>query len=246
MQDVFSNAKFWELFYRMEIELEEVEYDSILSQLKEAFKYREDMITYEYEGKEKTSIDKVIEFEFSCGISFSLRLDLFLEHRSGNWANTETNLYLLDKKDGKVHQMGWWDLARWHPLCLKREEFELLLEYWNLNDPIWKNTPFPKLLLKNYVGFQEETSLESFKEETLMEFRSLLLDDFEMVQETLSSMFFCEDYEWKKHESLGWVFESEVYNCYSIRNECHASGEEGLFPFKEYQEMIEDVKALML
>jgi hypothetical protein len=210
--------------------------------LKESFKYREDIIRYEQEGKEQTSINKVIEFKFDCGEFFSLRLDLLLEHRSGSWTNAETSLYLWDEKESKEHPMGWWDLARWHPICIKPEEFDLLLEHWSLNDPIWKNTPFPKLLLKNYVGFSDEAVLELLQKEVLEVFKDLITDEYNAVEDTLRFIPFFEDSVWQKHQEFGWVYESEVYNCYSIRNECHASGEEGLFPFEEYQKMIDGLR----
>jgi hypothetical protein len=246
MQEAFLNAKFWELFYKMEIELDEAQFEKILSQLKKSFTYREDIIRYEHEGKEKTSIDKVIEFKFDCGAFFSLRLDLLLEHRSGSWANAETKLYLFDKKVGKEHPMAWWDLIRWHPMCIKPDEFELLLEYWSSNDPIWKNTPFPKLLLKNYVGFSDEAVLDVLQEETLEVFKGLITDGYHAIEDTLSFTPFFDGYVWQKHQELGWVYENEEYNCYSIRNECHASGEEGLFPFEEYSRMIDELKNLRI
>lgn len=245
MQKAFSNAHFWELFYKMEIKLDDAEFEKMLSELKESFKYREDIIRYEYEGKECTSINKVIEFKFHCGAFFSLRLDLLLEHRSGSWTNAETNLYLWNEKENKEYTMGWWDMVRWHPMCIKPNEFDLLLEYWNSNDPVWKHTPFPKLLLKNYVGFSDEAVLKPLQEDVLGTFKGLIPDGYTAIEETLSFMPFFEGYAWEQHPKLGWVYENKAYNCYSIRNECHASGEEGLFPFEEYQEMINHVKNLI-
>lgn len=239
---IFSNPLFWELFYKMEVQLTEEQFQVILTGLKDVFHYREDLIRYEYEGKEETSINKVIEFEFYGGVSFSLRLDLFLEHRSGDWANSETTLYLVDKVAEEEHSMGWWDLIRWHPMCIKPSEFMALLEYWKIEDPLWKNTNLPKLLLKNYVGYTDQLACETLTKEVLEEFKNLMPRDFEAVEETLSFMPFYDHYQWKKHQDLGWVYESDTYNCYSIRNECHASGEEGLFPFEAYQRMIEEIK----
>jgi len=69
-------------------------------------------------------------------------------------------------------------------------------------------------------------------------------DNFEAIKDDVSFTPFYENesYTWLKHNKLGWVYESIRYDCYSIRNESHASGEEALFPFEQYQEMIEMIR----
>ena len=39
------------------------------------------------------------------------------------------SLQLKDKTTGEGYEMGWWDLARWHPYCLRPEELRILIEY---------------------------------------------------------------------------------------------------------------------
>jgi hypothetical protein len=45
------------------------------------------------------------------------------------------------------------------------------------------------------------------------------------------------DYNWKEDKELGWLFGGE-YPCYSLRNKEHSGGEEGLFPFEEWDHVL--------
>src|SRR5262249_53890107 len=50
------------------------------------------------------------------------------------------------------------------------------------------------------------------------------------------------DYRWEHDPELGWVFTSDKYCCYSLRNRPHAGSDEGQFPFIAFREMMSDVE----
>jgi hypothetical protein len=51
------------------------------------------------------------------------------------------------------------------------------------------------------------------------------------------------DYRWRFDPQIpGWVFTSDEYACYSIRNAKHLGSEEGSFPFAEWEQMLSQVQ----
>jgi hypothetical protein len=85
-----------------------------------------------------------------------------------------------------------------------------------------------------------------FKQSIRLDFEQLGCPIPENLKEKLLYVPFYadENYKWEQNKKLGWVYESEVYNCYSIRNECHSENPDELFPFKEYQAMIDAMSEL--
>jgi hypothetical protein len=146
MDNIFKDVSFWLLYSLMESNLDRQNFDNQLKKLIEIFKYNKKTLSEFYE-------ENLIEFEFYCGKDYSIILEYSCSHH-GEWAESESSLFLKDKVKHQKSLMGWRDMAQWHPLCIKPDEFALLLNYWFEHDPIWSKTNYPKLLLRKFVGFQ--------------------------------------------------------------------------------------------
>lgn len=244
MKEIFSKIEFWRIFTKHEVwDINEFQFNQHLDELKNNFKYREDLIEFEFEGKKEIAKDKIIEFEFDCGNKYKMVLEYTLEYRCEQSEGTH-KLYLKNKLNNEKKLMGWMDICQWHPLCIAPEEFELLQIYWQEKDPIWKNTIYPKLLLKSYVGLHNPDEFNKYKKEITELFQSLEIKGLDEYSEEIIIVPFygSQKYKWLLHEKLGWLYESEKYNCYSIRNECHSKSEHEKFPFSEWNEMIEYIE----
>jgi len=51
MKKIFSSPLYWQLFFSLENSMKNEAFDNMLSKLKEYFKYRENVIQYEYKGQ---------------------------------------------------------------------------------------------------------------------------------------------------------------------------------------------------
>ncbi len=80
-----------------------------------------------------------------------------------------------------------------------------------------------------FVGISDETELGHLLTSVDEAYNSLC--PFPTAGLPEPSLHLRDDYRWEQHPDLGWVFTSDDYACYSIRNECHAGGDEGSFPF---------------
>ncbi len=236
MGEIFKKLDFWTLFFLFESSITESEFEMHLKELKQVFFYKKIVYDEDY-------IINIIEFEFKCSIKHSIILEYKLRYTC-DWAESENRLFLENKLANQRYVMGWNDMAQWHPLCIKPNEFDLLVKFWNKNDPQWQNTIYPKLLLKNFIGFNNKSEVENFKTEITEDFRQLNVEIPLSLKETILRVPFYEneEYQWFEHEKLGWVYESKIYNCYSIRNECHSESENEQFPFDEYREMIDSIR----
>jgi len=223
----------------MESEMSEKKFSTILQEMQDGFPFREEEVRYKLEDKNYIDTNYVVEFEFQCGEKYSLILECTI-YFAENIAESEQRLFLRNKNTDNMHILGWWDHEHWHPLCIRPEESIALSDYWRKNDPIWENTNFPMFMLKNFIGFDNETKAKAFNKKLYKSFENLKLKNAEFYIKAISQVPFYKDeqYVWKEDPALGWVYESDVYNCYSIRNAAHIESDEERFPFEEWNDMI--------
>src|SRR5262245_55807716 len=151
LNPVFSTAAFWNPY--LTLEPGEVTADEFAAQaegLRRDYTVRADSIRCELAGRELTAGRPVIEFPFSCGERFSLLIEY-----EPDVGGCSRNLSLVDALAGKKSEMGWWDLARWHPYCLRPEELECLLAVCSRGDRRWESQELPVLLLCQFVGLSD-------------------------------------------------------------------------------------------
>lgn len=198
-------------------------------------------------------LEDPLSIALPCGadaqLEISVRADFF-----------DLTLSFFPAAGDKPIQLAWWDDARWHPFALRWAELQALHEYWlDCDMPCHPSAAF--LLLAMFVG-HGEAEADQFKERqaTLRHhLQSLPLPAKPVPQlslfarenekqepqsfskkelKTLTDAFFRrptdEEYNWRAHAKLGWVFTGD-YECYSLRNEAHSGGEEGLFPFEQWR-----------
>jgi hypothetical protein len=236
---IFSSKTFWELYLFLESDsLEEADVKEQLNLLKEDFTVRTQNIEFEYQKQKHNATVKTVEFNFNCGNRYTLTLDY-----SPAVSGCEQSLYLTEKSIAEKYQLGWWDVMRWHPFCLKPDEFESLLEYWERFDSQWKESDLPLLLLFNFVGFEEIETAGNLISRVKNALDKLGIKDFETdPTESLKSYVDNKNFIWKFDEKLGWLFESESYPCYSLRNKSHSDSTEENFPFDEYNQMMAEIR----
>jgi hypothetical protein len=235
---VFSTNAFWIPYFTLEAdEMSEEDFAAQLDSLRQDYLVHEETISFEYSGSEHTAVRRFVDFSFSCGERFSLLIE-YEPAVSG----CVRNLFLLDAHSGTKHEMGWWDLARWHPYCLRREELDSLLQFWGRCDPRWPEPEVSLLLLCQFVGLSDSGVRETLAVRTRAALQAL---GFSMEGENqLDVPLHVADgnYRWEVDVELGWTFTSEEYCCYSIRNRPHADSGEGRFPFLAFQEMMSQVQ----
>jgi hypothetical protein len=154
---VFTTRAFWQPY--LYLEPEGVNADDIARQLavlQTDFPVREDQVPFELQGRQHVAIRRVVEFSFRCSDRYSLLIEYELEVQG-----CMTVLFLVDRQSGTKSQMGWSDLARWHPYCLHPEEFDALLADWERHDPRWHGQHLPLLLLCQFVGLPDSSSRDS-------------------------------------------------------------------------------------
>jgi hypothetical protein len=236
LNSIFSKRDFWRLFFTLESdELDKAAIQSQLDELRNDFTVRNDEIHYTYGRKKHTMIEQIVEFHFACGEHYSLLLEY-----SPKAGGCDKNLSLVDLRTDLRSSLGWWDLARWHPYCIRPEELDTLLAYWGRHDPRWRTPELPLLLLCPFVGFADQPSCDAYQARVSKAYHSLgvpLADDSDLK----GAVFRYDDYTWNYDNELGWVYESKDYGCYSIRNREHAGSNAGDFPFASLRDMLSDV-----
>ena len=169
MNPVFATEAFWDLYVTCESHPHsEEDIARQLNQLREGFVVREETGAFDHAGKTYTYTNQIVEFPFRCGERFSL----LLEYGPAEGGCTEW-LFLVDTSTGTKHWMGWWDLARWHPYCLRPCELDLLLQFWARFDDRWEAQELPLLLLCQFVGFDDATTFREFAGRVEAAYRSL-------------------------------------------------------------------------
>jgi hypothetical protein len=229
---VFHNEKFWRLYFTLEADyLPRAEVQLQLDGLQQDFRVRTDTIDFTYQGEHLTAQKLVVEFPFPLTERASLLIDY-----NPDTHDCDINLFLIDRASGTNHQMGWWDLARWHPYCLRTEELELLLATWRAAQSPWPAPDVALLLLSPFVGVCDDASWASLLGRVQASFASLCPT---ALQPLPAECFQVQsDSEWKMDAELGWVLKNAEYDCYSIRNRSHACGDGSGFPFALWNEAV--------
>jgi hypothetical protein len=169
MNPVFAKSAFWLPYLTLEAgEVGEDEFVAQLEELRRDFVIRDDIIKYQHGGRQHTAVRRVVEFPFSCGQRYSL----LIEYEPGV-DGCSKNLFLVDARSGKKSEMGWWDLARWHPYCLRPEEFDRLLEFWRRRDPRWQGQDLPLPLLCQFVGLPNSADRDALADQANAAVRAL-------------------------------------------------------------------------
>ena len=238
MNLVFRDLNFWNLF--IFLERDDIEADTVEKQLETLstdFSIKTGQNQYKHDGDDFQEDYNIVFFDFDLGSDFLLQLE-YIPRPEGS----AKYLHLKDKKQNKNFLMGWWDLDAWHPYCLKEEELMLINDYVkNQKAGKFSGTDLALLLLHDFVGFDSPEKAEKFAQLVFDTFKKLQMEGFSKADPKPIAVFFQEEeaYQWKKDTHLGDVFESKIYNCYSLRNAQHISGEEkGRFPFEEWKKIM--------
>lgn len=146
--------------------------------------------------------------------------------------------------DSTEFQLGWWDFDCWHPFGIQWNELQQLWRYWKSNEDLIPVSPDQALLLlAKFVGIgkSELTQTPARKQVIKSAYQGLGLEfDFKEINELSACTFLLpsdDDYDWSTDEELGPVFSGEN-PCYSLRNRHHIKGEEGIFPFAAFAEIM--------
>jgi hypothetical protein len=121
---VLKSKSFWVLYY--DLEDDERDEEDILDDARSLGSSFEVTFDKDDEGVETATI----LFPFDCGPRYELVIEYMLDS-----LGAMVNLDLKDRSSGDRRQMGWRDLAGWHPYCLRIEEFDALTAYWAVGDP---------------------------------------------------------------------------------------------------------------
>jgi hypothetical protein len=238
MNRVFSTIDFWRPYGTLDPgELCALDFASQLDSLSADYPVRAETVHFEYAGRQQSAIHRFVEFSFSCGDLFSL----VVEYEP---AENGCSMYLMlvDSRSGKKHEMGWWDLVQWHPYCLRLQELDCLLRFWRQGDPRWHGDELPLLLLCQFVGVCDSNEQRSLAARVESAFETLGLSGDAYSTEVVPIYIPEGAYYWRNDAELGWLFTSDDYCCYSMRNRPHADADEGQFPFAQFREMLNDVQ----
>jgi hypothetical protein len=223
MNTALTNPVFWRLYFGCEgQDISGRDIDLQLNELARDFVVRTDM----------TSQRRTVEFPLACGDG----IDLLIDYQPDPLGGT-TSLFLFEASSNEKQEMGWWDSARWHPYCLHPDELDILLRYWTRGASPWPEEQTGLLLLAPFVGLSNEQARLSLLARVEWAYRTLCPQALDHLSLEIPDADYC----WAHDEALGWVF-SGVYPCYSIRNQSHVAGDEGLFPFSQFREMIDRVR----
>jgi len=238
MNPTLTTFAFWQPYLFLEPEnLSQADLDAQLDSLRNDYTVRQDTVTFEHNRKPKTVVHRVVEFRFTCGPRFSLLLE-YTPQING----CEKSLSLVATAVGKKYSIGWWDQARWHPYCLRLDELDTLLNYWKQHDPHWPTSSVPLLLLAGFVGLADETERASLQARCESACRTLGFEPPPPDQPIALAPDPRDQYRWENDPELGWLFTSDEYPCYSIRNRQHLAGDHGNLPFALFNQMMRDVR----
>jgi hypothetical protein len=240
MNAAFQTRDFWLPYFTLEPgRLHEQDFESQRQTLRADFPLRRQQSKFNFLGKKLRHAHNFVDFEFSCDEHSALRVQYQI-----NANQLEQYLFLVDLSTGRKSELGWSDQARWHPYCLRPEELDVLLRHWSRGDPRWSDPAVPLLLLIKFVGISDQATFGQLKARAHDAWQSLGLGD--LLDDTTLPIFNKnqdDGYRWLQDPELGWVFHSEEYPCYSIRNRPHSDGKEGRFPFTEWQKVIAELRA---
>lgn len=203
---------------------------SQLKELRRDFTVRTDQVEFEVDGELVKGSIKVVEFQLPLPGGYSILIDYML-----NLGGCEKNLYLCHDDADSPMLMGWWDLQSWHPYCLRTEELDRLLRYWEDQEDL--DPDLPLLLLADFVGMETPASSQALQERVAEAYARLSDDPLPCPAEIHAKDE--DDYQWTQDEEFGWIFHSEEYPCYSLRNRAHIDSGEGCFPFLAFNRCFE-------
>lgn len=232
MNRALSNPQFWRLYYHLESDsLSEADIAVQLRDLSEHFILRTDTDGDDDEPR------YTVEFRLPCGDAF----ELFIEYEPDPFGSAIT-LFIRSVAEDAREQMGWWDLARWHPYCIHPDELDALLEYWARQNTAWPDQRVALLLLAPFVGLADETMRQALSARVDAAYRELCPEggnaDLRLhVNEE-------DQHRWERDDELGWLFSAD-YACYSLRNRAHRGGEEGVFPFARFYTLMSEIRAAL-
>lgn len=243
MNAVFSTSGFWRPYLTLEADgVSKEKLAAQLERLEEDFLVRTEIVTFEHAGRPCTAPRRFVEFRFSCGERFSL----VVEYEPDVMGCSKT-LFLEDAHSRTKNQMGWRDGIRSHPYCLQAEELRAILECCARWDPRWQGQrpELPLLLLCDWVGLADAGVRDSLAARVEAAMEAVIAQ--QAGEDPLEIPVYGprDDYRWKWDKELGWVFTSDKYCCYSLRNRPHAGSEEGCFPFAAFREMMEEIQERM-
>jgi hypothetical protein len=237
MNPVLKTREFWQPYLTLEPKgVSEGDLAAQLDGLSADYPVREETINYEYCGEHRTAVRRLVDFAFACGDRFSLVIEY-----EPDVNGCDTNLFLVDIRSGMKHELGWWDLARWHPYCLRQEELDELLEFWQRRDLRWRIAELPLLLLCQFVGLANSKELGTLQTRAEAAYNALGVPAMGEGRNNVP-LRVPENYRWEQDAELGWVFTSDEYSCYSLRNRPHHDSDEGRFPFTAFREMMADIR----
>jgi hypothetical protein len=239
MNSVFKDLNFWNLF--IFLEREDIEADTVEKQLEllsPDFLSKSGQNRYSHDGENIQEAYSIVFFDIDLGSDYLLQLE-YIPRPEGS----AKYLHLKDKKNNTLYLMGWWDLDAWHPYCLMEDELKAINNYVkSQNSGPFSGTDLSLLLLHDFVGFDNPDKAEHFAQMIFDSFKTLQIEGFAKADPKPIAVFYQEEeaYLWKKDARLGQVFESKIYNCYSLRNAQHSKGEEkGRFPFEEWKKLMD-------
>jgi hypothetical protein len=175
-----------------------------------------------------------LTIRLECASPYAIEIEVTLDYYTVNLSLT---------KQDKSFELGWWDDARWHPFALRWQEVGKLMRYWAAHPTPSSVAPATALLLlARFVGngVDEGDALRARRKRVAVAYRQLGIFSISEIKRLLKNTLLRpseDDYRWRRHRTLGWVFGGE-YPCYSIRNEEHADGGEGRFPFVEWKRVL--------
>lgn len=239
MNRVFNHLDFWNLY--IFLERDDLEADTVEKQLElleTDFRIENANEEYKHDGQSFREDYSIVFFEFNLGADYMLQLE-YIPRPDG----CGKYLHLKDKRKNELHLMGWWDLDAWHPYCLREEELNAIVSYLKKSESgPWSGNQLPILLLHDFVGFDSPEKAEAFAQKIFESFKNMGIEGFSKAEPKPIAVFYQEEeaYTWKEDKKLGFLFESKVYNCYSLRNSAHNGGQEkGRFPFEDWKIIME-------
>ncbi len=243
MNKAFKNENFWILYLNLFgslldsnnnliKEIKEKEIEDILKSLSSDFTIKKELTKIQdIERLNKLGLSHLANKKYTkYEVQLNFNLESFQLILSCNFDISGSEFHLFLIKDSKKHLLGWRDGARFHPFCIKYEEFKLIINYLEKNDNYWKKSKIPTLLLMKYVGFGKD---EQKKQEDLIKTTNKIMEDMNLKYiQYFSTCSYKENCLWLK-TNLGWEFKGQW--CYSLRNSEH---KENKFPFKLWNELI--------
>jgi len=240
MNSVFRDLNFWNLF--VFLEREDIENDTVEKQfelLSTDFATKSGENRYKHDDENIQEDYSIVFFEFDLGPDYLLQLE-YIPRPEGS----AKYLHLKDIKQNILFLMGWWDLDAWHPYCLMETELLAINKFVkNQKSGPFSGTDLCLLLLHDFVGFDNPEKAEHFAQVVFDSFKTLQIEGFAKADPKPIAVFYQEEeaYLWKNDARLGQVFESKIYNCYSLRNANHSKGEEkGRFPFEAWKKLMDN------